>query len=98
MKFDIKVGNKVAVTKGKFSGKEAVVTAVDKKNKRIQLDSLKKSKSKSKELHGTFHYSSLRLITPPAPKAEEAPAAAPAAPVAEKAVPVEAAAPEAAKE
>ena len=35
MKFDIKVGSKVAVTKGKFSGKEAVVTAVDKKTKRI---------------------------------------------------------------
>lgn len=79
MKFDIKVGNKVAVTKGKFFGKEAVVTAVDKKNKRIQLDSLKKSKSKAKDLHGTFHYSSLRLLNPPAPKAEEAPVAEKAA-------------------
>lgn len=83
MKFDIKVGNKVAVTKGKFAGKEALVTKIDKKNKRIQLDSLKKSQSKKKELHGTFHYSSLRLLTPPAPKAEEAPAAEQAAATAE---------------
>lgn len=95
MKFDIKVGNKVAVTKGKFTGKEAVVTAVDKKNKRIQLDSLKKIKSDKKELHGTFHYSSLRLLTPPAPKAEEAPPAKQtAAPVVEKAADAEPAAKE----
>lgn len=95
MKFDIKVGTKVAVTKGKFAGKEAVVTAVDKKNKRIQLDKLKKSKSKNKELHGTFHYSSLRLVNPPAPKVEEAPAAQPEE---KAAVPVEPAKPEAKKE
>lgn len=72
MKLEIKVGDKVKVTQGKFEGKESKVVFIDKKNLRFRLDGLKVIKSKSKkgagkDLHGTFHLSSLQLIKPEQP-------------------------------
>jgi len=77
MKLAIKIGDKVQVTKGTSYGKEAKVVEIDKKNNRYKLDSLKKSKSKGKggkELHGSFHVASLRLLKAEPPKKEEKPA------------------------
>lgn len=76
MKLEIKQGTKVQVLTGKFAGKEASVLFVDKKTKRVKLDGLKKHKVKtkkgeSKELHGTFNYSHLKLIKSEEPKKEE---------------------------
>lgn len=67
MKFEIKEGSKVKVVAGKHAGTEAAVIAVDTKNKRIKLDGVKVKKVKTKkgeqkELHGTFHVSSLQLV------------------------------------
>jgi ribosomal protein L24 len=74
MKFSYKVGDKVQVTVGKHAGKEAAISSIDKKAKRLQLDGLKKQKIKtkkgaSKELHGTFHVSSVKAIAAPAAEA-----------------------------
>jgi len=76
MKLDIKIGDKVQVNQGKFAGKEAKILFLDKKNKRARLEGLKKHKVKtkkgdSKDLHGTFHFSSLTLVKPEQPKKEE---------------------------
>lgn len=77
MKLAIKPGDKVRVIKGKLAGKEASIIAIDKKAKRVRLEGLKKKKvktkkGKEKELHGTFHVSSLRIIKPEPPKEKEA--------------------------
>lgn len=82
MSLGLKMGDKVRVLKGKFKGQEDVVFAIDKKNKRIHLAKLKKTKADKKELHGTFHLSSLFVIRPEK-KAEE-PTATPVEPATEK--------------
>lgn len=82
MSLGLKMGDKVRVLKGKFKGQEDVVFAIDKKNKRIHLAKLKKTKADKKELHGTFHLSSLFVIRPE--KKVEEPTAAPVEPATEK--------------
>jgi len=94
MKYSIKIGDKVKITKGKFSGKEDKVLEIDKKNNRIKLEKLKKDKVKTKkgdkELHGTFHISSVAALkVVEKPKKEEAPAEAAEAPKEEAAAPKE---------
>lgn len=80
MKLEIKVGSKVKVTQGKFAGKDSKVIFIDKKNLRFRLDGLKVIKSKGKkggkDLHGTFHLSSLSLIKPEQPTEASAETAA----------------------
>lgn len=75
MKSTLKIGDKVVVTKGKYLGKEDKILACDKKNNRIRLEVLKKqpvkTKKGAKEIHGTFHVSSLKLIAPEKPKEVE---------------------------
>lgn len=77
MKLEIRSGDKVQVIKGKFSGKEAKVLFIDKKTGRSRLEGLKKiqvktKKGESKELHGTFHLTSLKLLKQEPPKADNA--------------------------
>lgn len=67
MKIGLKVGDKVQVLSGKFSGKEDVILFIDKKNYRVRLQNLKKIKSKSKkgaakDLHGTFALANLKAL------------------------------------
>lgn len=66
MKIALKVGDKVRVLAGKFTGKEDVVSFIDKKNGRVRLETLKKQKVKTKkgtkDLHGTFHLTSLKSL------------------------------------
>lgn len=67
MKIGLNVGDKVKVLVGKFAGKEDVVTFIDKRTKRVRLEKLKKLKTKGKggkELHGTFHLTSLSVLKP----------------------------------
>ncbi len=75
MKLAFKVGDKVKVLRGKYIGKEAVIQFIDKRSNRCRLDGLKKIKVKtkkdSKELHGTFHITSLQVIKAEAPAAAE---------------------------
>lgn len=85
MKLGIKIGDKAKVIKGKFAGKEADVLFIDKKNLRVRLNGLKKlslkTKKGDKEVHGTFHLSSLQIQKPVA-ATETAPAAGNAQPAA----------------
>lgn len=82
MKLAIKIGDKATVLTGKFAGKQAEVTAIDKRNLRVQLAGLKKqtvkTKKGNKDLHGTFHVTSLKIEQKPAEAAAPA-AATPAA-------------------
>jgi ribosomal protein L24 len=71
MKLAIKVGDKVQVVVGKLAGKEAAIIFIDKKNNRVRLEGLKvvkaaKGKKGGKDLHGTFHVSSLKALPKPA--------------------------------
>jgi|APSaa5957512535_1039671.scaffolds.fasta_scaffold58072_4 ribosomal protein L24 len=82
MKLALKIGDEVTVVAGKFYGKNDKISFIDKKNNRVRLEKLKKVKakgSKGKDLHGTFHVASLKLVVKEAPKEEkkeEAPVAA----------------------
>jgi len=74
MKIGLKVGDKVQVLSGKFSGKEDVILFIDKKNYRVRLQNLKKIKSKSKkgtakDLHGTFALANLKALKAEVPAA-----------------------------
>jgi ribosomal protein L24 len=66
MKIELKVGDKVKVNVGKFAGKEDTVQFIDKKSKRVRLESLKKQKVKTKkgqkDLHGTFALANLTVL------------------------------------
>ncbi len=78
MKLGIKIGDKVEVIKGKFAGQKSTIAKIDKRTKRIVLEDLKKQKVKTKknetkELHGSFHFLSLKVIRPEKPKVEEEP-------------------------
>jgi len=79
MKLGIKIGDKVVVTTGKLAGKEAAIVFIDKKNKRVRLEGLKvikaKTKKGTKDLHGTFHLSSLKALAKPEATAAAAPSA-----------------------
>lgn len=77
MKMTLKIGDKVKVTTGKFSGKEDTISFIDKKTQRVRLTNLKKQKVKTKkgaavELHGTFHVTSLSALKPAAEAAAPA--------------------------
>lgn len=77
MKLDIKVGDKVLVLKGKDAGKEANVVAVDKRSYRYRLEGLKvqtvkSKKGASRDLHGTYHLSSIKKVIVEAPAQEAA--------------------------
>lgn len=76
MKTPLKTGDQAKVLVGKFSGKTAQVIGVDSKAKRVRLEGLKvleisNKKGQKKQLHGTFHLSSLQVIRPEPPKKEE---------------------------
>lgn len=70
MKLALKTGDVAIVKKGKLAGKEGKILEIDSKNKRVKVEGLKKSKSGSKDLHGTFHINS--LIKKEEPKKEAA--------------------------
>ncbi len=81
MKIALKIGDTVTVTEGKYSGKEAKVLFIDKKNLRVRLEGLKKQtvktkKGATKELHGTFSLANIKIKQ--AEQKQEAPVAAPA--------------------
>lgn len=83
MKIELKLGDKVEILNGKFAGKEAQVLFIDKKTLRVRLDGLKKQtiktkKGETKELHGTFSLTNLK-IKKAEQKQEAAAAPAPAA-------------------
>ncbi|EKD50427.1 MAG: hypothetical protein ACD_62C00544G0009 [uncultured bacterium] len=71
MKLGIKIGDVVEVIKGKFSGQKSKIVSIDKKNDRVVLENLKKQKTKTKSLHGSFHVLSLKLVKAEQPKTEE---------------------------
>lgn len=72
MKLGMKIGDTVEVVKGKFAGQKSKITKLDKRSGRVVLEKLKKEKTKAKELHGSFHASSLQLVKVEAPKKEDA--------------------------
>ncbi len=68
MKLNFKIGSDAKVIVGKYAGKQAKVVAIDKRSNRVRLDGLKVvkaggKKGGKKDLHGTFHVSSLVLVT-----------------------------------
>jgi len=79
MKLGLKTGDTVEIIKGKYTGKKSKIVKIDKQRERVVLDGLKKSKVKTKknetkELHGSFHVTSLKLfkeVKAAAPAAEE---------------------------
>lgn len=62
--FPARVGDKVKIMRGSFSGTTGKIEKVNKKTGRVEIDSAKTKKSNGSEIKFPVHHSNIELIEP----------------------------------